>query len=188
MNVINYVIKLPEKVTQCLYLGWERMCLWFKLPHLQTNVISTLTHLIREIRYNENEAKREASDVSFPLHVDLPTHCSGDMVPTLKTLHLLHVACFKLKTFQDRKLPSLSPMTRQDVAGQRSSMCGGYFTTQPASRVCLFSAVTFLVLWCVLHLQFRKYEICTEKKTQPVHYYHPFNWAYMDPRICVESW
>ena len=31
---------------------------------------------------------------------------------------------FKLETFQDRKLPSLSPLTRQDVWRQRSSMFG----------------------------------------------------------------
>lgn len=48
--------------------------------YLGVNTRPLNTHLIREICHNENEAKSEAGDMSSPLHVDLPTHCSRDMI------------------------------------------------------------------------------------------------------------
>lgn len=102
------------------------------------------THLVREICDNEDDAESEAGDVSPPLHVDLPTPCSGDMVPGRGlTPHLTHVALL----FQTRDIlkmgnfPHCPPVTRQDAGRQRSSMHGEIVRRirRAASRRRLFS-------------------------------------------------
>lgn len=51
--------------------------------------------------------------MSSPLHVDPPAHCNRHMVPKA-ILHFNNACClFQTRDISNRKLPSVSPMTRQ---------------------------------------------------------------------------